>query len=142
MMSLTFKPRADSPEEAPVERTLPPGPRSYPLIGSPSALLHSLVRTERRARQYGDIVYYRRLFFDVCDLNRPEHMHDVLVTNNHKFIHGIGVQANQRFVGRGLLTDEGPSWRAQRTAMAPAFARRSIARMRAMSSALPKGFVR
>jgi cytochrome P450 len=107
---------------------LPPGPRNYPLIGNPSALLHSLARTEQRARQYGDIVYYRRFFFGVCDLNRPEHIQDVLVTNNHKFIHGIGVQANQRFVGKGLLTDEGPSWRAQRTAMAPAFSRRGIAR--------------
>lgn len=115
-------------QEGSVEPMLPPGPRNYPLIGSPSALLHSLARTDERARQYGDIVYYRRFFFDVCDLNRPEYIHDVLVTNNHKFIHGIGVQANRRFVGKGLLTDEGPSWRAQRTAMAGAFSRRSIAR--------------
>src|SRR5436305_4023029 len=54
-------------QEGSVEPMLPPGPRNYPLIGSPSALLHSLARTDERARQYGDIVYYRRFFFDVCD---------------------------------------------------------------------------
>lgn len=113
--------------EAPPQ-SRPPGPRSYPLIGSPSALRHGLDRTEQRARQYGDLVYYRRFFFDVVDLNRPDYIEDVLVTNNHKFIHGIGVQANLLFTGRGLLTNEGPAWRAQRSAMHSAFTRRSISK--------------
>ena len=108
---------------------LPPQLPGLPVIGAfPFLTGDGLARMTSWARTHGDMVEYRSLHVRVCFLNHPDLVEEVLVTRSHKFIHGKGVQANPRFLGRGLLTNEGESWRHQRRLMQPAFHQRSIQR--------------
>jgi len=79
------------------------------------------------ARTYGDVVAYRlggeRLIF----VNDPQHIKDILVTNNRKFTKGRGLQRTKRLLGEGLLTSEGATHLRQRRLMQPAFHRERIA---------------
>lgn len=108
---------------------LPPGPRGYPAIGSfPFLRGDGLAKMVQYAKEYGDIFQYRSLHIPICFVNRPSYIEEVFVTKNHKFVHGRGAQANRRFLGRGLLTNEGDSWRHQRRVMQPAFHQGAIQR--------------
>src|SRR5262245_42091660 len=79
------------------------------------------------ARTYGDVVAYRlggeRLIF----VNDPQHIKDILVTNNRNFTKGRALQRTKRLLGEGLLTSEGATHLRQRRLMQPAFHRERIA---------------
>ena len=79
------------------------------------------------AREYGDIVSYtmggERLFL----VSAPQHIKDILVTNNRNFIKGRGLQRSKRILGEGLLTSEGAVHLRQRRLMQPAFHRDRVA---------------
>jgi cytochrome P450 len=79
------------------------------------------------ARTYGDVVAYRlggeRLIF----VNDPQHIKDILVTNNRNFTKGRALQRTKRLLGEGLLTSEGAMHLRQRRLMQPAFHRERIA---------------
>jgi cytochrome P450 len=106
----------------------PPGPK-LPLLDrlfyaparDPLGFFHNLART------YGDIAYVRvggeRLYL----LSNPRDIRDVLVTNQHQFAKGRGLERARRLLGRGLLTSEGELHRRQRRLMQPAFHRDRIA---------------
>ena len=108
--------------------TTAPGPKpslfdafSYRPGRDPLAFFTNLART------YGDVVAYRlggeRLIF----VNDPQHIKDILVTNNRKFTKGRGLQRTKRLLGEGLLTSEGATHLRQRRLMQPAFHRERIA---------------
>jgi cytochrome P450 len=60
-------------------------------------------------------------------LLHPDDVRDVLVTHQHRFAKGRGVQWARRFLGNGLLTSEGELHRRQRRLSQPAFHRQRIA---------------
>lgn len=51
----------------------------------------------------------------------PEHAQHVLTHNASNYEKGIGQRHARRALGRGLLTNEGPGWRAARRTLSPAF---------------------
>jgi cytochrome P450 len=107
----------------------PPGPKGRWPIGSlPMLRGRGLETIESWVREYGDIVYGRALHLGFCLISRPDLIEDVLVNQSGNFVKGLGLGANRRFLGDGLLTSEGELWRRQRYSMQPAFHRRSIGR--------------
>jgi len=82
---------------------------------------------EDAARRYGDVVYYRLGRERVFLLRRPEHVQEVLVTRQHDFAKGRGLQWARLFLGDGLLTSEPPLHTRQRRLSQPAFHRARIA---------------
>lgn len=57
---------------------------------------------------------------------RPEHAQHVLALNAGNYEKGIGQSHARRALGRGLLTNEGESWRRARAALRPAFAQERV----------------
>jgi len=105
-----------------------PGPRQS-VLGSlvylpgrdPLAFFSNLART------YGDVVSYRMGGEHMFFVNDPQHVKDILVTNNKSFMKGRGLQRAKRILGEGLLTSEGAMHLRQRRLMQPAFHRDRIA---------------
>ena len=102
---------------------------------SPGALLFNtlhrlqgdpLAFVRRMAAEPGDIVYYRVWRQDVFLLKHPDQIRDVLVTNQHDYAKGAGLQWAKRFLGEGLLTSEGELHTRQRRLSQPAFHRQRI----------------
>ncbi len=60
-------------------------------------------------------------------LRHPDHIKDVLVTHQHSFAKGKGIQWAKLFLGEGLLTSEGEFHTRQRRLAQPAFHRQRIA---------------
>ena len=81
----------------------------------------------RLAGTYGDVVHFRlggeRLFL----INHPQHIRDVLVTNQRNFTKSRGLERAKKFLGEGLLTSEGAAHLRQRRLLQPAFHRERIA---------------
>lgn len=105
----------------------PPGPRGLPLVGNllefrrdPTAFLVKL------AREYGDIAHFRIGSHHAYQLNHPDLIRDVLVTNNRNFVKTRGLERARRVIGNGLLTSEGEFHLKQRRLAQPAFARQRI----------------
>jgi cytochrome P450 len=106
-----------------------PGPSGLPVMGVlPFLSGGRLAKITALAREYGDVVQYRAFSLPFCLLNHPDYVEDVLVNHHDKFIKGPGVQSNSLYFGRGLLTNEGKSWRHQRHTVQPAFSQRNIQR--------------
>jgi cytochrome P450 len=82
---------------------------------------------ENAAGRYGDVVHYRLGRERVYLLRRPEHVQEVLVTRQHDFAKGRGLQWARLFLGDGLLTSEPPLHTRQRRLSQPAFHRARIA---------------
>src|SRR6185295_8066454 len=105
-----------------------PGPRP--------SLLDSLIYRPGRdplifftslARQYGDVVQYRMAGETIFLVNDPQHIKDILVTQNRNFTKSRGLERTKRILGNGLLTSEGAVHLRQRRMMQPAFHRERIA---------------
>ncbi|RKS71243.1 cytochrome P450 [Actinomadura pelletieri DSM 43383] len=79
------------------------------------------------ARRYGDAVQLplglRRSFFL---LSRPEHAEHVLVANQSNYVKAVTYRPLRVFLGDGLLTSEGETWRRHRRLVQPVFAQRHI----------------
>ena len=107
---------------------LPPGPPRNPL----SALIYRpggnpLAFFENLARQYGDVAHVYLGGEHLFLLNHPRFVRDVLVTHQHNFRKGRGLERAKRLLGEGLLTSEGAMHVRQRRLMQPAFHRDRIA---------------
>jgi len=85
-----------------------------------------LAFVSRMAREPGDIVHYRLWRQDVFLAKHPDLIRDVLVTNQHDYAKGAGLQWAKRFLGEGLLTSEGEVHTRQRRLSQPAFHRQRI----------------
>src|SRR5262249_58156874 len=80
------------------------------------------------ARAYPDDVFcYRHGRRVVYFLNHPDLVREVLVTRQHEFGKGIGIQWTKVFLGEGLLTSEGDFHTRQRRLAQPAFHRQRCA---------------
>jgi cytochrome P450 len=105
----------------------PPGPKGKPVIGNLLDFrrdpLNFLLTA---AREHGDIVHLQFGPQAIFLVNNPDHIRDVLVTNNRNFIKSRGLQMAKRFLGEGLLTSEGEFHRRQRRLSQPAFHRQRM----------------
>ena len=105
----------------------PSGPKPHFLIGNfPLASPDPLAIFARWAREYGDIFYYRAGWIHVYFLNHPDLIESVLVNQAQNFQKDRVIQNSRWFLGDGLLTSEGASWRRQRRLTQPAFHRQRL----------------
>jgi cytochrome P450 len=74
----------------------------------------------------GDVVQYRVWRQDIFLVKHPDLIRDVLVTNQHDYAKGAGLQWAKRFLGEGLITSEGEFHTRQRRLSQPAFHRQRI----------------
>lgn len=99
-----------------------------PLVGAVSAFRRDGPNyLLEQARRYGDVVYFRLGPQDVYLLNCPEHIKDVLITQQSKFIKSRILQRSKFLLGEGLLTSEGALHLRQRRLVQPAFHRERLA---------------
>jgi cytochrome P450 len=97
-------------------------PRRIPEIqGNPLAFL------QRNAAEHGDFIHYPLGLWEVFQLNHPDLIEHVLVTNQRNYSKNT-VQYNTlaKITGRGLLTSDGRFWRRQRRMIQPAFHRQKV----------------
>jgi cytochrome P450 len=107
--------------QAPRAKRLFPGANVWSFRRDALNFLQSLVRT------YGDIVQFSLGNETVYLFSHPDHIKDILVTNNRNFTKSRGLQRAKRLLGNGLLTSEGEFHRRQRRLSQPAFHRERIA---------------
>jgi cytochrome P450 len=106
----------------------PPGPPGLPLLGNILDFRRdTLGFLSANARVHGDVSLYRLGRADVFLLRHPDDIRDVLVTHQHSFAKGKGIQWAKLFLGEGLLTSEGEFHTRQRRLAQPAFHRQRIA---------------
>ncbi len=104
-----------------------PGPAGLPVAGSLFAVRRDPIGfLTRISDEYGDSVLFRVGRNDVFFFRHPDHVRDVLVTHQHAFMKGRGLQWAKYFLGEGLLTSEGESHTRQRRLSQPAFHRQRI----------------
>jgi cytochrome P450 len=101
---------------------LPPGPRArFPgqlLFAFQGDRLGFLLHT---ARTYGDVAHFRVGKRHLYLVSHPDHVRDLLVTHDAKFIKGPALRNAKTTLGEGLLTSEGDFHRRQRRLAQPAF---------------------
>lgn len=108
--------------------TLPPGPkRRYPGQQLIAMRRDPLAFLPRIAREYGDVAHLRFGKQDLFLINHPDHIRDILVTNNKIFKKGKGLEGAKKLLGEGLLTSEGEFHLRQRRLAQPAFHRDRVA---------------
>lgn len=108
----------------------PPGPRGHLIRGNlPEYVPNPLTYLTDVTRQYGDVARLRFFHIPIYIFNNPEHIEDVLVTNNRSFIKPVDFRFPffRAIFGKGLLTSEGDFWLRQRRLAQPAFHRNRIA---------------
>jgi cytochrome P450 len=102
--------------------TLPPGPKGIFPLGNVLQLAPDWMGfCTQCVRQYGDTVLLRFLRIPICLIVNPEGIESVLVTNYANFIKSRDYRAMEPMMGKGLLTNEGDSWKKQRKLIQPAF---------------------
>jgi cytochrome P450 len=108
---------------------MPDGPSGHFLLGvMPEFNRDALAFIERCQSEYGDVVRTRFLYIRAYFVYHPDHIEQVLATDNRNFIKPRSVRSPFfcRLVGNGLLTSEGEFWRRQRRLAQPAFHRGRI----------------
>jgi cytochrome P450 len=104
-----------------------PGPKGNFLLGSLTELARDWPAFSARcARDFGDIVFYRFLHVPICQLTHPDDIEFVLVRGASNFHKSRDYAALAFILGRGLLTNEGAHWQAQRQLIQPAFRHENI----------------
>jgi cytochrome P450 len=72
--------------------------------------------------EYGDIAGFRFGPFPACYVNHPDFIHQVLVADASKFQKSrIFKKIIAKYLGNGLVNNDGESWRQQRKLITPAF---------------------
>ena len=107
----------------------PPGPKGHFLLGNVLELAPDWMGyCTRLVREYGDTVVVKFLHIPVCLVANPEGIESILVTNYANFAKSRDYRAMEPLMGKGLLTNEGDSWRRQRKLIQPAFDHDNILR--------------
>ncbi len=124
---------ASSPFPASVGGTYPPGPP--PRRGLVDSLGYyyrfatdPLRFVGDRFAAYGDIYRAPNPDGDLYVIKHPDHLAEVLITHASKYrkTHS-GLRTLARFLGDGLLTSDGETWKRQRRMVQPAFSRARLA---------------
>ena len=111
-----------------------PGPRRWSPFGSLPELRRDPLATLLQARaEYGDVVRFRSGIWHACLVAHPDDVKRVLQDNADNYTKGFVFDYLKTVLGRGLLTDEGESWRQQRRLVQPAFQHQ---RLREMTDAI------
>jgi cytochrome P450 len=107
---------------------LPPQYPGYPFLGVVTHFRRDpLGMLQDAFRRYGDVVRMRFGFTRVCILNHPDHIQQVLQTNNRNYDRKTYGNRVVRIVsGLNLLTSDGDYWLGQRRLMQPAFHRQRV----------------
>ncbi|GGR79723.1 cytochrome P450 [Deinococcus sedimenti] len=108
---------------------LPPRPRTSPLRSALNLRRDPLGYLRHLRAAYGDAFTLRIGPRDVLVVTHPDAAREVLVTQAASFRKGRGIQKMQDFLGTGLLTAEGQTWRAHRRLMQPSFHRAALSGM-------------
>ncbi len=90
-------------------------------------LRHPLELLTHLEQTYGDVVHCKIGRESVFFLNHPDDIRELLVGQHENFRKGEGVMRLDRMLGRGLITNDGPSHKKQRRLVQPAFHRKRIA---------------
>src|SRR5581483_1229202 len=90
-------------------------------------LRHPLELLTHLEQTYGDVVHCKIGRESVFFLNHPDDIRELLVVQHENFRKGEGVMRLDRMLGRGLITNDGPSHKKQRRLVQPAFHRKRIA---------------
>jgi cytochrome P450 len=105
----------------------PPSPRRKPIVGHLMEFRRDpLGFLLESAHKHGDIVYFKFGPQNIFLFNHPDYIRDVLVTNNRNFVKSRGLEMAKKFLGEGLLTNEGEFHRRQRRLAQPAFHHKRI----------------
>ncbi len=93
----------------------------------PEIQRNPLAFLQRNASEHGDFIHYPLGLWEVFQLNHPDLVEHVLVTNQKNYCKNT-VQYNTlaKITGRGLLTSDGRFWRKQRRMIQPAFHRQKV----------------
>ncbi|QBD75535.1 cytochrome P450 [Ktedonosporobacter rubrisoli] len=122
-------PSVKQPVSAPKQRRLAPGTPLSSVFRNTNAMQHhTLEFLQALIRQYGDIVRIRFLPGTFYLINHPDGVKRILQENNRNYNKdAVDYRVLKEFLGRGLLTDDGPSWLEQRRLMQPIFHRQHLA---------------
>jgi cytochrome P450 len=109
----------------------PPGPRGSLLLGNAPAIARDpLAAYSAMAREYGDIVRIRFVFWPTYLLFHPDHVRHVLQEKHTNYSKDLYTYRMLRpVVGNGLVTNDGADWLRQRRLIQPAFHRQRLARV-------------
>ena len=93
----------------------------------PEIQRNPLAFLQHNASEHGDFIHYPLGLWEVFQLNHPDLIEHVLVTNQRNYSKNT-VQYNTlaKITGRGLLTSDGRFWRRQRRMIQPAFHRQKV----------------
>lgn len=106
----------------------PPGPKGHWLRGNIREFAKDrLGFLDENFRTYGDVVGFRLGPYRIVQVNHPELVEQVVVTQNRSFIKHFALKQTKSTLGKGLVTSEGDFWRRQRKLSQPAFHRDRIA---------------
>jgi cytochrome P450 len=106
----------------------PPGPRGLPLLGSlPAFARDPLSFLERTSRVHGDLAWIELGDGGLFLATHPDDIEAVLIGAHKHCIKDKITRVLEYVIGRGLITNEGESWRSQRKLAAPLFTRKHIA---------------
>jgi len=106
-----------------------PGPRAWPLLGNLGVFRGLLPFFEEQWALHGDVFRIRTPNFRALVIAHPDHVQRVLLTHRQNYIKGPVYDDARKFLGDGLVTLEGETWRARRTLVQPAFHRQSLERL-------------
>ncbi|WP_336037755.1 cytochrome P450 [Halobacterium yunchengense] len=114
---------SESAERAP----LPPGPDGLPVVGSFLRFRRDPFAFYDDLREYGDVVAYRMLGYDMCSVLDPAAVEAVLLDDADAYRKpDLLGDALDDYMTEGVLLTEGDQWRAQRSTLQPMFYRERV----------------
>jgi cytochrome P450 len=104
-----------------------PGPRGLDLVRVLAMIGRSpLEAMDHVAQVYGDVVLLEIFGGPLFIVRGADQVKHVLITNQDNYVKSNFYELMWRLLGRGLVTNEGPSWQRQRSLVAPMFAQRHL----------------
>jgi cytochrome P450 len=110
------------PEENEHMTNRPPGPKGDPIWGARNEFRDHPLEFLLEASRYGDVSGWRFGPIPIFQINQPDLIHQVYVSDADKFYKTTGSkEALGVALGNGLLTSDGDFWKRQRRLVQPAF---------------------
>jgi len=107
--------------------TLAPGPKGVPVLGSLPAWKKDTAGFLLGVnRDYGQVARVGLGPITMHLVTEPAAVQRVLVDNNSNYVRGTLYEQFATVMGSGLLTTDGPAWRAHRRTVQPVFLRKAV----------------